>query len=186
MPWPAVLPADTGWQQAIGCLSSGCCSPRRRGEIVSRSEKTSEDGGNLSDDDAETQALGLELTVEEIVGDRIRFKDARRSAAIARGNARGRDGGGRANDREDAAASGDRPRTSAHIRAELRPGKATFAWNGLSTGEVFRARIKPRKGRQISPCSLAQAAWARSRDSPRRSFGARRSATDGTISSSRP
>ena len=77
MPWPAVLPADSGWQQAIGCLSSGCCSPRRRGEIVSRSEKTAEDGGNLPDDDAETQAFGLELTVEEVVGDRIRFKDAR-------------------------------------------------------------------------------------------------------------
>ena len=34
-------------------------------------------GGNLSDDDAETQSLGLELTVEEVVGGRIRFEDPR-------------------------------------------------------------------------------------------------------------
>jgi hypothetical protein len=47
------------------------------GEIVSRSEKTAEDGGNLPDDDAETQSLGLELTVEEVVGGRIRFENAR-------------------------------------------------------------------------------------------------------------
>ena len=86
-PWPAVLPADSGWQQARGCLSSGCCSPRRRGEIVSRSEKTSEDGGNLSDDDAETQSFGLELTVEEVVGGRIA---SRTRATIGRHRSRKR------------------------------------------------------------------------------------------------
>ena len=52
---------------------------------------------------------------------------ARRSATIAPGNARGRDGGRRANDRGAAAACGDQSRTSAHIRAEPRPGRATFA-----------------------------------------------------------
>ena len=41
-----------------------------------RSEKTSEDGGNLPAD-AETQALGLELTVEEVVVGRIRLEDPR-------------------------------------------------------------------------------------------------------------
>ena len=42
-----------------------------------RSEKTTEDGGNLPDDDAETQSLGLELTVEEVVAGRIRLEDPR-------------------------------------------------------------------------------------------------------------
>ena len=55
----------------------GAVHPGGEGTIVSRSEKTSEDGGNLSDDDAETQSRGLELTVEEVVGGRIRFEDAR-------------------------------------------------------------------------------------------------------------
>ena len=35
----------------------------------SRSEKTSEDGGHLPADDAEAQALGLELTVGEVGGE---------------------------------------------------------------------------------------------------------------------
>lgn len=47
------------------------------GRAGSPSEKTSEDGGNLPDDDAETQSLGLELTVEEVVAGRIRFEDPR-------------------------------------------------------------------------------------------------------------
>ena len=38
------------------------------------SEKTSEDGGNLPDDDAETQALGLKIPVEKVVGGRICFE----------------------------------------------------------------------------------------------------------------
>ena len=40
------------------------------GRAGSRSEKTSEDGGNLPDD-AEAQSLGLKLTVEAICGGRV-------------------------------------------------------------------------------------------------------------------
>ena len=40
------------------------------GRAGSRSEKTSEDGGNLRDD-AEAQSLGLKLTVEAISGFRV-------------------------------------------------------------------------------------------------------------------
>ena len=186
-PWPAVLPADSGWQQARGCLRSECCSPRRgrndRQPVRKNFRRRGESLGRRRGDSI--PRLGAHGRGGRRRQDSLRGR-ARRSAAIARGNARGRDDGGRANDRGDVAASGDRPRTSAHIRAELRPGRATFACGGLSTGEVSRARIEARRGRQISPCTLAQAAWARSRGSPRRSFGARRSATDGTISSSRP
>ena len=50
---------------------------RWRHEPGRQSEKTSEDGGNLPDDDAETQSLGSELPVEEVVAGRIRFEDPR-------------------------------------------------------------------------------------------------------------
>lgn len=55
---------------------------RWRGEPGLRSEKTSKHGRRLPDDHAETQALGLKLTVEEVVG-KLSFWLARISTGIA-------------------------------------------------------------------------------------------------------
>jgi hypothetical protein len=61
-PCPALV-TGTIFGPFSGCARAG-----------SWSEKTSEDGGNLPDDDAETQALGLEIPVEKVVGGRICFE----------------------------------------------------------------------------------------------------------------
>ena len=65
-PWSKHIPTPHNESWASRHEAHGCA------RVGSWSEKTSEDGGNLSDDDAETQALGLEIPVEEVVGGRIR------------------------------------------------------------------------------------------------------------------
>ena len=62
----------------------GCPATRLSvtGRAGSRSEKTFEHGGNLQDNDAEVQSLGLKLTVEEVV-DELSFWLARISTGIA-------------------------------------------------------------------------------------------------------